>query len=88
MEMDLENMILLIDAADELEQLDKAVRNFNAAGYSDCFDRLNNIYDVIKNYSIFKGCDSDADEEAYDKILKNDTITSEKKAKIFLGLEQ
>lgn len=85
--MDIENMILLIEVVDELEQLDEAVCNFNAAGYSDCFDKLNNIYTVIKNYSIFKGCDSDSDEEIYDEILKDDTITTEKRAKILLGIE-
>jgi len=85
--MDLENMMLLIEVIDELEKLDNAVRVFNDAGYSDCFDNLNHVYSVIKNYSIFKGCDSDKDEEAYDEILKNVSIPAEDRARILLGLD-
>lgn len=86
--MDLESMILLIETIDELEKLDEAMRKFNTAGYSDCFDKLNNVYDVIKNHSIFKGCDSDYDEEKYDKILKDNTIVAKTRAKILLGIEK
>ena len=51
------------------------------------FDGLNHVYEVIKNYSIFKGRDSDEDEMAYDEMLRDDTIPAQDRAKKLLGFE-
>lgn len=85
--MDLENMTLLVEVADELERLDEAISFFNEAGFSDEFDKLNCVYEVIKNYSIFKGLYQDEEESAFEDVLKNKKISAEKRAMTLLGIE-
>lgn len=83
--MEVSTMKLLVEVVDTLVRLDKAVKGFCDTGYYDNFDKLNNVYEVIKRYSIFKDVVSDNDYELYD-LVEDNSLSAQKRAEILLGI--
>lgn len=55
------DMILLLELVDDLLQLNEAIKNLGGLGYQERFQKLDNVYEVLKNNSVF--AESEDDEE-------------------------
>ena len=83
--MDVMSMTKLVKVADDLDRLNSVVMGFSNTGIYDKFDNLGYVYDIIKEYSVYKNVECDSYDEMYD-ILEDKTKTPEERARIMLGL--
>ena len=80
------DLILLIEAEDELYGLDKALEQLAGHGHaSGEFVKLDNVYSVIQNNSHPSFTGSDMADQAFYRVLTSREKTPEERAEILLN---
>lgn len=51
--MNHKTMTLLVEMVDEINSLDEGLKNLTRMGYHERFPKLDNVYDIIKENSIY-----------------------------------
>ena len=84
--MQKEDMVLLIEAEDELNQMDKALEQLAGHGHaSGEFVKLDNVYSVIQHNSHLSYTGSEGADEAFHEILYDQEKTAEERAEMLLN---
>lgn len=73
------DMILLLELVDDLLRLNNAIKNLGGLGYQERFQRLDNVYDVLKNNSIFADCETEEQELLFYSIVDEISESSRKR---------
>lgn len=80
------DMILLIEAEDEIYRMDKALEQLAGHGHaSGEFSKLDNVYSVIQNNSHPSFHGSDLADKEFHKVITNREKTPEERAEVFLS---
>jgi len=84
--MNHKTMTLLVEIVDEINSLDEALKNLTRMGYHERFPKLDNVYDIIKQNSIYSVMNED-DEYAFFDFVDDKSMTCKERAYILLGIK-
>ncbi|MBQ4057585.1 MAG: hypothetical protein IJD40_01490 [Lachnospiraceae bacterium] len=80
------DMILLLELVDDLLRLNEAIKNLGGLGYQERFQKLDNVYEVLKNNSVFADCEDDEEMRRFYEIVDRVEESVESRAKILVQL--
>lgn len=63
------DMILLLELVDDLLRLNEAIKNLGGLGYQERFQKLDNVYEVLKNNSVFVDCEDEEEMRRFYEIV-------------------
>lgn len=63
------DMILLLELVDDLLRLNEAIKHLGGLGYQERFQKLDNVYEVLKNNSVFVKCEDDEGMRRFYEIV-------------------
>ena len=79
------DMILLLELVDELLRLNEAIKDLGGLGYQERFQKLDNVYEVLKNNSVFADCEEDEEMRKFYEIVDELSETPKRKADVLLS---
>lgn len=81
------DMILLLELVDDLLRLNEAIKNLGGLGYQERFQKLDNVYEILKNNSVFVECEDDEEIRRFYEIVDNVSEFTTERMKILLRKE-
>lgn len=81
------DMILLLELVDDLLRLNEAIKKLGGLGYQERFQKLDNVYEVLKNNSVFADCEDEEEIRKFYDIVDKLSETPKRRVKILLQRE-
>ena len=79
------DMILLLELVDDLLMLNEAIKNLGGLGYQERFPKLDNVYEVLKNNSIFADCRNEEELFRFFDIVDELSETPKRRAEMLMS---
>lgn len=81
------DMILLLELVDALLRLNEAIKNLGGLGYQERFQKLDNVYEVLKNNSVFADCEDEEEMRKFYDIVDEVSEVTTQRVEILLRKE-
>lgn len=78
-------IILLIEVIDDLLRLNDALKALGGSGYQEQFSHIDNVYEVIKNHSVYAHCTDEEREILFYSIVEEVSETPKRRLDVLVG---
>lgn len=79
------DLLLLIEVIDDLLRLNDAFKALGGSGYREQFPYIDNVYEVIKNYSVYAHCTDEEREILFYRIVEEVSETPNRRLDVLVG---